>query len=84
MIIFVEDTDRKFIPAGFYDPVNDTSKEDRVKLIFLHHKFIDEGENMSMYIKFNEIDPVIINIDQVEMSSRQNYCIYPNTEVGTI
>ena len=41
MIIFVEKTDRAFIPKNFYDPVNDRSQQDRVKLIFIDTEFLN-------------------------------------------
>lgn len=82
MIVFVEHTDRKFIPSEFYDPNYDTSKEDRVKLIFIHTEFVDNSD--ILYIKYNEIDPVIKHINRVELASRINYCLYPNSDVGGI
>lgn len=82
MIVFVEHTDRKFIPQQFYDPDSDTSKEDRVKLVFIHTEFVDNED--SLYIKYNEIDPVIKHINRVELASRVNYCLYPNSDVGGI
>lgn len=63
MVIFVEHTDRKWIPAQFYDSEGDVSKEQRVKLIFIHHAYI-HNENI-LYIKYNEIDPVILHINRV-------------------
>ena len=82
MIVFVEHTDRKFIPPEFYDPHHDASKEDRVKLIFIHTDFVDNED--ILYIKYNEIDPVIKHINRVELASRINYCLYPNTDAGSI
>ena len=82
MIVFVEHTDRKFIPEEFYDPNYDSSRDDRVKLIFIHTEFVDNSD--ILYIKYNEIDPVIKHINRVELASRVNYCLHPNSDVGGI
>lgn len=39
---------------------------------------------MVLYVKFNEIDPVINHINKVENSGRINYCLYPSGELGTL
>lgn len=82
MVIFVEHTDRKYIPSQFYDPERDESKEPRVKLIFIHHAYF-HNENV-LYIKYNEIDPVILHINRVELSSRTDYCLYPANRAGNL
>ena len=51
MIIFVQHTDRKFIPSQFYDIKYDAPKEDRVKLIFIHATYV-HNQNI-FYIKYN-------------------------------
>lgn len=82
MIIFVEKTDRAFIPKNFYDPVNDRSQQDRVKLIFIDTEFVNHDD--ILYIKYNEIDPVIKHINRVEQSSRTDFCLYPNNKAGNV
>lgn len=60
----------------------DSSQDDRVKLIFLHHSFVNNDH--TLYIKFNEIDPVINHINRVEISGRVDYCLYPTGELGNL
>lgn len=63
MIVFVEYTDLQYIPKPFYDAVHHQMKDDRVKLILLKSNFVHHDE--VLYVKFNEIDPVIRHINKV-------------------
>lgn len=50
----------------------------RVKLILLSIEFVDEEE--PLYIKFNEIDPVIKHINDVESAGRIDFIVYHEGE----
>lgn len=82
MVVFVQNTDRKWIPNQFYDMPSDAPKESRVKLIFIHHAFF-HSENI-LYIKFNEIDPVFYHINRVQLASRADYCLFPVQKAGNV
>ena len=56
--------------------------QDRVKLILLKSNFVHHEENL--YVKYNEIDPVIRHINKVESSGRVDYILYPAGELGTL
>jgi hypothetical protein len=57
----------------------EASKDDgRVKLILLHIEFVDEVA--PFYIKFNEIDPVIKHINDVEKAGRIDFLVYHEGE----
>ena len=63
MILFVEHSDSEHIPKTFYDSVGNQPLDERVKLIFIKSSFIHDEE--ILYVKFNEIDPVIKHINKV-------------------
>ena len=46
----------------------------RVKLILLKIDFVDDYD--TLYIKFNEIDPVIKHINAVESAGRIDFIVY--------
>lgn len=50
----------------------------RVKLILLTAEFVDDPEKL--YIKFNEIDPVIKHINDVENAGRIDFMVYHQDE----
>ena len=61
MVLFVEAKDINHVPQALMSEADEPNG--RVKLILLSIDFIDE-EN-PLYIKFNEIDPVIKHINDV-------------------
>jgi hypothetical protein len=72
MAIFVEAKDVSHIPQAL---LADSSEDSgRVKLILLKTDFVDDFD--TLYIKFNEIDPVIKHINAVEAAGRIDFIVY--------
>ena len=71
MIIFVEDQDENHLPSSIKEAIR--SAEERIKLILVTGSFKDSE---TMYIKYNEIDPVIKHINDVENAGRVDYVVF--------
>lgn len=61
MVIFIESCDIKHAPKELLNEFSRTNG--RVKLIYLQAEFQDHDTDL--YVKFNEIDPVIKHINAV-------------------
>jgi predicted amino acid racemase len=61
MVVFVEDADIDHIPQVILTEASE--QEGRVKLILLKINFQDDFD--TLYIKYNEIDPVIKHINVI-------------------
>lgn len=77
MVVFVEAKDIRHIPQALL--AESSQPSGRVKLILLSSEFVDDYE--TLYIKFNEIDPVINHINSVESAGRIDFIVY-NEEHG--
>lgn len=72
MVIFVEAKDVSHIPQALL--AESSEESGRVKLILLKIDFVDDFD--TLYIKFNEIDPVIKHINAVEAAGRIDFIVY--------
>lgn len=72
MVVFVEAKDINHIPQALL--AEGSEENGRVKLILLKIEFVDDYD--TLYIKFNEIDPVIKHINAVEAAGRIDFIVY--------
>lgn len=72
MVVFAEAKDINHVPQALMAEASEPGG--RVKLILLSIDFVDE--EVFLYIKFNEIDPVIKHINDVESAGRIDFMVY--------
>lgn len=72
MVIFVQAKDINHIPQALL--AEGSQPGGRVKLILLKTQFVDDYD--TLYIKFNEIDPVIKHINAVQAAGRIDFIVY--------
>jgi len=76
MVVFVEAKDIAHMPQLLMAEAD--NPKGRVKLILLTTEFVDHPEQL--YIKFNEIDPIIKHINDVENAGRIDFMVYHQDE----
>lgn len=76
MMVFAQAKDVNHVPQIIMAQSQDPNG--RVKLILLKIDFVDDDN--TLYIKFNEIDPVIKHINDVENAGRIDFMVYHQNE----
>lgn len=76
MVVFVEAKDIAHVPQALM--AESSEGNGRVKLILLKIDFVDDYD--TLYIKFNEIDPVIKHINAVESAGRIDFIVYNKSD----
>jgi hypothetical protein len=72
MVLFVESCDKKHIPPSLLQESH--NEGGRVKIIYIQSDFVDD--DIDLYVKFNEIDPVIYHINRIEVAGRRDYIVF--------